>query len=251
MSAFSFNLPKDCNVLVKEDSSISPGVLIAESEIFSSEIVIPVASDLGINPSDINNYLLKKNGDFVNRFDQIALKKGNIFKKNKYISSPVNGKLISINEEKGEVVLGFERNEYKLISPGLGKVLEIKDGNIKIDFQGKEIGLEDGGGMVSFGELNIISGFDEEVDHLLINDSHNGKILLGGIWGKIDLAKAKAVGVCGIIGKQIVSDFIKEFQDNPVFSIGTISEKNYSVSKGHNEKLLIIDGDNKLICLLK
>lgn len=239
---------------VSVGNEINCGDLLAEENISTKIYQLPIGKILAIKPRQITSFLTKKPGEVVEKDEQIAQKPiGFLKKKKKTVNSPVSGKIISIEGKTGIVNIAYDYLNIKILSPGKGEVKKIEPGEITISFLGSEYPLEQGRGGTEFGEIFIVTNdCDLEVDPLFLNESLKDKILFGGIWGGMAMAKAKAVGAKAIIGCIFQKDYFKiDEGENLNLVLGKISKEIFEPVKNHHQKKAILSIKNNLLCLLK
>lgn len=260
MAKFLLNYPPFVSVKVLVGEVLSLGQVLATGVVPTKKNKINIASVLGIKPKDMLGYLKVKVGDKIGVNEIIAEKRAGFFKKRKVVNNIKEGFLEAIEPDTGSLTFGVMLSEYELVSPGIGKVLKISDSNIEIDFIGQEIHVLEALGNISFGESYLLTNNASEVDFSLINFEQKDKILVGGLWTKLSVVKANAVGASGIISVNLNFDLQTEKENllrpldpegNSGFSIVKVSKETFEVIEKHHGKQIILDPVRKILCLLK
>lgn len=197
-------LPIPGEVLVKVGDFVSASDKIARTEIPNDVFTVNIINQLGITPEEIREYMLKKEGDDVVEGEPIAENKPflglKIFKT--VIKSPISGKIENVSEITGQVIIRKPPKELSLNAYIDGKVIQIEEKTGATIEAGASIiqGIFGIGGE-KIGDLEtIVNSPDDVVTESMINDSHKGKLLIGG--SLLDLSayqKARKIGVNGII----------------------------------------------------
>lgn len=258
MPQFSFTIPDQAQVLAEKDAKISKGQLIASGKISQKYLHLPAAKILKVKPPEVTHFLKVKVGDLIEP-NQIIASRNDNNRKDGIITITETGKLISVEEQKGEITLGINLLDYEFKALGPGRISDYDREKIVIDYEGREIILDSGLGEAVFGELAGVVN-EEEVNPIWLNESLDGMIILARSWGKIAAAKAAALGAKGILGINFQFDFTGEvkktfiFGENithPRFTVGQIKEEDLNTVLEYNGKTVILDGEQKKLCLLK
>jgi hypothetical protein len=98
-------LPLPGEVIVNEGDKVSAEQIVAKTSLPGSVQTVNVAGLLGILPEEIEEAMLKKAGDDVQKDEIIAQSKGffGLFKST--VKSPITGKVESISKITGQVIL--------------------------------------------------------------------------------------------------------------------------------------------------
>ena len=195
-------LPLKGEVLVKKGDSLSPDTVVASTNLPGNVQMLKVNNILNIEPSDVIDCLVVKEGDDVKKGDMIAETPGifGMFKSS--VESPVDGTIESISEATGRVVvreapIPVEVDAY--VSGSVDKVIE-KEGIILKSDAAFIQGIFGIAGEKR-GSLELVSkNANEELTAEQINDSMAGKILIGGSFLSLEAyKKAMKCNVAGIV----------------------------------------------------
>lgn len=192
------------------------------ASIFSeqNEIEIDIAEDLKISPKNVSSFLVKNIGDPVDLDEVIARKKSGIFfKKTIEVKSRFRGKIFELDNFSGRVKIVGVSSQQNLKSPVSGKIKDLNDKEIIIEFKGEEIKPTKFFGKTFFAPVAKISKINEEVDNDLMTTEMSGCILLGGHFSVSDVNKAMALGVRGILASKISDAVFDKFKDGKIISI--------------------------------
>ena len=195
-------LPLKGEVLVKKGDSLSPDTVVASTNLPGNVQMLKVNNILNIEPSDVIDCLVVKEGDDVKKGDMIAETPGifGMFKSS--VESPVDGTIESISEATGRVVvreapIPVEVDAY--VSGSVDEVIE-KEGIILKSDAAFIQGIFGIAGEKR-GSLELVSkNANEELTAEQINDSMAGKILIGGSFLSLEAyKKAMKCSVAGIV----------------------------------------------------
>tara|TARA_B100000579_G_scaffold205152_1_gene167678 strand:- start:1976 stop:3100 length:1125 start_codon:yes stop_codon:yes gene_type:complete len=195
-------LPLKGEVLVKKGDSLSPDTVVASTNLPGNVQMLKVNNILNIEPSDVIDCLVVKEGDDVKKGDMIAETPGifGMFKSS--VESPVDGTIESISEATGRVVvreapIPVEVDAY--VSGSVDEVIE-KEGIILKSDAAFIQGIFGIAGEKR-GSLELVSkNANEELTAEQINDSMAGKILIGGSFLSLEAyKKAIKCNVAGIV----------------------------------------------------
>ena len=195
-------LPLKGEVLVKKGDSLSPDTVVASTNLPGNVQMLKVNNILNIEPSDVIDCLVVKEGDDVKKGDMIAETPGifGMFKSS--VESPVDGAIESISEATGRVVvreapIPVEVDAY--VSGSVDEVIE-KEGIILKSDAAFIQGIFGIAGEKR-GSLELVSkNANEELTAEQINDSMAGKILIGGSFLSLEAyKKAMKCNVAGIV----------------------------------------------------
>ncbi len=147
---------------------------------------------------------------------------GLIFKKTILIKSSIKGRVSEIDLTSRTLYITRDSGKKTLKSPVSGKLKEVDDKKIVIEFKGEEIKSIKSKGEIFVAEMKKIAAADDEVDSNLITDELEGKIIVGGHFSMSDLNRAMAVGVRGVIATKISDDNFERFGTPKTLTIGKV-----------------------------
>ena len=98
-------LPILGEVLVEKGQKVSPSTVVARTSIPGNPQTVNVANILGVEPEDVVEYMLKKEGDYVHQGEILAQYSSffGLFKRE--ARSPVEGTIEMISKVTGQVTL--------------------------------------------------------------------------------------------------------------------------------------------------
>ena len=187
---------KNIGDIVKADE------IVAETKLPGNVHMLKVANRLNIAPADINDVLSVNGGDSVKKGDLIAETQGlfGFFKTS--LLSPISGKIESISDVTGQIVIREKPLPVEVDAYVSGIVSEvIKDEGVTIESDAAYVQGIFGIGGEARGDLEIVSASrDCELTIEDIKESHAGKIIVGGSFIGIDAyKKALELKVRGIV----------------------------------------------------
>lgn len=195
-------LPIPGETFVKTGEHVSSTTIVARASLRGEVYTVNVVNLLGIPPEDIRQYMLKKEGETVEKDDGLAENRPLIKWFKTHVRSPIKGTVESISNITGQVLLREPPRPLELPAYIDGKVVDvIEKQGVTIEAWCTFIQGIFGIGGETWGEIEITVENPEDVlgpDRL--DERHKGKIIIGGsqvIWDT--LHKAKEIGVKGIV----------------------------------------------------
>lgn len=195
-------LPLLGDVIVKKGDLLKAEDIVAKTHLPGKVHAINAVNRLGIQPKDLREYMLKKEGDTVQKDEIIAETKPWIKMLKTVLLSPITGTIETISNVTGQVLLREPPRPIQVFAHIDGTVIEVteKEG-VVMETTATFIQGIFGVGGETVGELAI--AVDKPGDILTverIQSIHKDKIIAGGAFIQHDVIdKAKKVGVKGII----------------------------------------------------
>lgn len=195
-------LPIPGTVLCKVGDQVKPGTVVARAELAGKVHVINVANLLGVAPDEVQDYLIKKPGDAIQKDDILAENKPFMKWLKTEVRSPVQGTVESISAVTGQLLLREPPRLLDLLGYVHGTVVEV------IPNQGATVETECsfvqgifGIGGETWGEVVIaVSAPDQTLTASHVFPDWKGKIVVGGSFLGMDvMKKAKEVGVAALV----------------------------------------------------
>ena len=181
---------------------LKPEDVVAKTDLPGNVQMLKVANVLNIGPADVPNVMLIGEGDKVNKGQMIAETEGlfGFFKSN--VISPIDGTVESISDVTGQIVMreapipvevdAYMSGIVKEIIPDEGVIVEADAAFIQGIFG---IGGESRGDMIV-----LVDDREAELAPELLDESHKGKIVVGGSFISLDTyKKALSLGVAGVV----------------------------------------------------
>ncbi len=197
-------LPLKGRVLVQEGQFVTADAVIAKTELPGSVTVVNIINQLGIEPSEIREYMLKKEGDTFKKDEPLAENKpllGLSFLKT-VIRAPIDGVVDSVSEITGQVVLREPPQPVEVRAYFDGKIVQVipSEGAV-VETVATFIQGIFGIGGETWGELTVaVNDPAEKLTPTMIADQHSGKVLVAGRHlSRECFDKAREVGVKGVI----------------------------------------------------
>lgn len=195
-------LPLKGEVVVKAGEVMRAEDVVARTELPGNVQPVKAASMLGIHQEDLEEYMLKKVGDHVAKDEVIATAKSffGLFKS--HVKAPVDGTVESISTVTGQLIIREAPIPVEVHAYFDGTVTEIiPEEGVVMEAVGAFLqGIFGVGGETS-GELALaVQKPDEELTPDKLNESHAGKIVIGG--SRIQLPaidRAKQLGVRAVV----------------------------------------------------
>lgn len=195
-------LPLLGDVVVKKGDLLKAEDIVAKTYLPGKVHAINAVNRLGIQPKDLREYMLKKEGDFVQKDEPIAETKPWVKMLKSVLHSPIAGIIETISTVTGQILLREPPKPIQVYAHIDGMVIEVieKEGVVMETIATFIQGIFGVGGE-TVGELAI--AVDRPGDILTaehIQSGHKDKIIVGGSFIQHDtIDKAKKVGIKGII----------------------------------------------------
>ena len=195
-------LPLPGIVLVKRGDVVRSNQPVARAELPGKVYPLNLANQLGVAPDEINEYLIKKEGDDVQKDEILAENKPLIKWFKTEIRSPITGKVESLSTVTGQVLLREPPRVLELLGYVDGTIVEIHPAQgVTIECTCSLVqGIFGIGGETS-GELVVaVASPDEALTPTHLKPDMQGKIVVGGSFLSAEtMARAKELGVIGLV----------------------------------------------------
>lgn len=195
-------LPLKGEVVIERGARVTPGDVVARTHLPGNVQMVNVANLLNVDPGDVREVMLCKEGDPVARGGIIAETKGlfGLFKSN--VESPVDGTIETVSTVTGQVILRETPIPVEIDAYVSGKVAEIIPAEgVVIETDASFIQGIFGIGGESRGELVILSeNRSDELSADRITGDLRGKIVVGGSFiGLEAYKKAEQYKLAGVV----------------------------------------------------
>jgi len=181
---------------------LKPEDVVAKTDLPGNVQMLKVANVLNIGPTDVPDVMLVGEGDRVNKGQMIAETEGlfGFFKSN--VKSPIDGTVESISDVTGQIVMREAPIPVEVDAYMSGTVKEIiPDEGVIVEADAAFIQGIFGIGGESRGTMDIlVNNREQELTMDLLNESHKGKIVVGGSFVNIETyKKALSLQIAGIV----------------------------------------------------
>ena len=181
---------------------LKPEDVVAKTDLPGNVQMLKVANVLNIGPTDVPDVMLVGEGDKVNKGQMIAETEGlfGFFKSN--VKSPIDGTVESISDVTGQIVMREAPIPVEVDAYMSGTVKEIiPDEGVIVEADAAFIQGIFGIGGESRGTMDIlVNNREQELTMDLLNESHKGKIVVGGSFVNIETyKKALSLQIAGIV----------------------------------------------------
>lgn len=195
-------LPIKGKVVKSIGDKLLPDEVVATTDLPGNVRIIKVASILSIGPSDIFDSLKVKIGEKVKKGDLIAQTEGifGFFKSE--VFSPIDGSIESISDVTGQLILREKPIPVEVDAYMSGIVKNIiPDEGVTIQTNAAFIQGIFGIGGEARGDIKVlVKNREEELSSELINETHQGKIIVGGSFITLNtFKKAMSLKVAGVV----------------------------------------------------
>ena len=181
---------------------LKPEDVVAKTDLPGNVQMLKVANVLNIGPADVPDVMLVAEGDKVNKGQMIAETEGlfGFFKSN--VKSPIDGTVESISDVTGQIVMREAPIPVEVDAYMSGTVKEIiPDEGVIVEADAAFIQGIFGIGGESRGTMEIlVDNREQELTTDLLNESHKGKIVVGGSFVSLETyKKALSLQIAGIV----------------------------------------------------
>jgi hypothetical protein len=195
-------LPLPGKVLVKVGDVVRSDQVVARAELPGKVFPINLANQLSVAPGEIKEYLIKKEGDRIEKDEILAENKPLIKWFKTEIPSPLAGRIESVSTVTGQVLLREPPRVLELQAYVDGAIVDtIPQQGVVVETTCSLVqGIFGIGGETS-GEIAMaVKAADEPLTPSHLTSAMKGKIVVGGSFLSADAMKqAKAVGVAGLV----------------------------------------------------
>lgn len=195
-------LPLPGVVLVDRGDIIRSEQPVARAELPGKVHPLNLANQLGVAPDEIKEYLIKKEGDPVQKDEVLAENKPLIKWFKTEITSPITGKVESLSTVTGQVLLREPPRVLELLGYVDGTIVEIHPNQgVTVEATCSLVqGIFGIGGETSGALVVAVTSPDEALTPNHLTADMKGKIVVGGSFLPAEtLAKAKELGVAGLV----------------------------------------------------
>ncbi len=197
-------LPLKGDVVVEEGQVVRAEEVVAKTALPGPVKTLNVVNLLGIDPTQIDEFMLKKAGDSFEKGEVIAQNKplfGLKFLQSRVVAE-FDGHIDNVSDVTGQVILRHPPRMVEIQAYFDGKVVEVRpEEGAVIETTGSFIQGIFGIGGETYGDLAMaVDSADEVLDAGNIKPEHQGKVLVGGrLFTAAAFKRAKEVGVKGVI----------------------------------------------------
>jgi hypothetical protein len=195
-------LPIPGDILVKSGDGVKSDTVVARAMLPGPVHTVNIINILGIDPQDIRNFTVKKEGDKVKKGDVVAETRPLIKWFKNTVPSPVEGTIDSISEVTGQMLIREHPKPLDLLAYIDGNVTETYPGvGVKVETEAAFVQGIFGVGLETWGNILIAANSpDEIVKPGAITSTMSGKIIVLGAFVDLEIFnRAKQMGVRAII----------------------------------------------------
>ncbi len=195
-------LPLPGKVLVNVGNLVRSDQPVARAELPGKVYPVNLANQLSVAPGEIKDYLIKKEGDVVEKDQILAENKPLITWFKTEIRSPVTGTIESISTVTGQVLLREPPRVLQLLAYVDGTIVEtIPQQGVVVETTCSLVqGIFGIGGETSGEIVMAVKAPDEPLTPGHFNSTMKGTVVVGGSFLSADAMKqAKSVGVAGVV----------------------------------------------------
>ena len=209
-------IPAQGEVLVGVGDAVEPEEVLVRGTVRNPDIrEVKVYAKLGIEPDEVERYMLKEEGDEVKEDEVIAIYRAFFGRFTRTCRSPMDGTIDVFMKKSGQVFIRGMPIPVEARAHVPGRVVEVIPGEgAVVEANAALVNGVFGVGGEARGELAFaVNGPGEPLTTEVMDETHGGKILVGGSIVTLDaLKKAVKLGVSGIItggvDQKDLTDFI-------------------------------------------
>jgi hypothetical protein len=195
-------LPLVGTVLVKNGDTVRSHQPVARAELPGKVYPLNLANQLGVAPDEIKEYLIKREGDAVQKDEILAENKPLIKWFKTEIRSPVTGTVESLSTVTGQVLLREPPRLLELLGYVDGVVVEIHPTQgVTVECVCSLVqGIFGIGGETSGELVMAVASPDEALTPAHLTSDMKGKIVVGGSFLSAEtMTRAKELGIIGLV----------------------------------------------------
>lgn len=195
-------LPLPGKLLVNVGDQVRSDQVVAQAELPGKVFPVNLANQLSIAPGEVKDYLIKKEGEAVEKDDILAENKPLIKWFKTEIRSPVAGMIESVSTVTGQVLLREPPRVLQLLAYVDGTIVEtIPQQGVVVETTCSLVqGIFGIGGETSGEIVMAVKTPDEPLTPSHLTPAMKGKVVVGGSFLSADAMKqAKVVGVAGLV----------------------------------------------------
>jgi hypothetical protein len=195
-------LPLPGKVLVTVGDRVRSDQVVAQAELPGKVFPVNLANQLSVAPGEIKDYLIKKEGDVVEKDEILAENKPLIKWFKTEIRSQVAGTIESVSAITGQVLLREPPRVLQLLAYVDGMIVDtIPQQGVVVETTCSLVqGIFGIGGETSGEIVMAVKAPDEPLTPSLLTSAMKGKVVVGGAFLSADtMQQAKAIGVAGLV----------------------------------------------------
>ena len=195
-------LPLPGTLLVQVGDRVRSDQVVAQAELPGKVFPVNLANQLSVAPAEINDYVIKKAGDSVEKDEILAENKPLIKWFKTEIRSPVAGTIESVSSVTGQVLLREPPRVLQLLAYVNGVIVEtIPQQGVVVETTCSLVqGIFGIGGETSGEIMMAVKAPDEPLTPNHLTPAMKGAVVIGGSFLSADAMKqAKTVGVAGLV----------------------------------------------------
>lgn len=195
-------LPIPGSVLVQVGQKVEAETVVARTELPGKVHAVNIANLLGIAPDEIEDYLVKTEGEAVGKDEVLAENKPLIKWFKTEVRSPIQGRIESVSKVTGQALLREPPRSLDLLAYLDGCIVEVYPGQgVTVETECSFIQGIFGIGGETWGEIVMaVRSPDEVLSADKLSPSMKGKIVVGGAFLSADTMKrAREIGVVALV----------------------------------------------------
>lgn len=262
-------IPTAGEVLVDVGDAVEPETVVARCTVLNPEIQeVRVYSKLGVEPHEVERYMLKGEGDEVKKDEVIAISRSFFGRFTKTCRSPMDGSIEVLLKNAGRAFIRGKPIPVEARAHIPGRVVEVIPGEgAVVETRAAFVNGVFGVGGEARGELTTsVEDPGEPLTPEAMEDGHRGKIVVGGSIVSLGaLRKAAEIGASGVITGGVDQKDLTDFIGNELgmgvtggedagltlivtegFGVYPMKAETFRFLKSHEGMLASIDGTTQI-----
>ena len=262
-------IPAQGEVFVNIGDSVDAETVIASGTVRNPEAEeVRVFTKLGIEPEQIERYMLKKEGDTVKKDEVIAIYRAFFGRFTKTCRSPMDGFIEVVLKKKGRVIVRGNPIPVEARAHIPGRIVEVIPGEGAV-VEARAALVNGVFGVCGEARGELFFAVDQPGEALtteVVGEGLGGKVLVGGSVVTLDaLRKAVETGVCGIITGGVDQKDLTDFLGHEIgvgvtgaervgltliitegFGIYPMKDETFGLLKSHEGRQASMDGTTQI-----
>ena len=262
-------IPAQGEVFVNIGDSVDAETVIASGTVRNPEAEeVRVFTKLGIEPEQIERYMLKKEGDTVKKDEVIAIYRAFFGRFTKTCRSPMDGFIEVVLKKKGRVIVRGNPIPVEARAHIPGRIVEVIPGEGAV-VEARAALVNGVFGVCGEARGELFFAVDQPGEALtteVVGEGLGGKVLVGGSVVTLDaLRKAVEMGVCGIITGGVDQKDLTDFLGHEIgvgvtgaervgltliitegFGVYPMKDETFGLLKSHEGRQASMDGTTQI-----
>jgi hypothetical protein len=256
-------------VFVSVGDTVEPDTLVVRGIVPNPDVrELRVFRMLDVDPEQVRDYMLKGEGDAVDRDEVIAIRRSFFGRQTKVARSPLDGVIESVLYRSGRVLIRGNPIPVEAVAHVPGTVVEVIEGEgAVVEARGFRVEGVFGVGGEARGSLTMaVDDPDSPLTSSDVKDSHKGAVIVGGSLVTLDALKAaQRAGVKGVVAGGVDQKDLTYFLGHEIglgitggedlgltlillggFGVSPVDPKVFELLRGVEGRLACLDGSTQI-----